>query len=289
MSRPAVSEMIHRMEDQGLVTVDGSIRLTDDGLSLAESVVRRHRLAERFLTDMLGLSWADAHTEAGKWEHVISDPVEAALVRVLGEPTTCPHGNPIPGSNYDAPDAVPLDGLSVGDHFKVSRIPEELEFAPGLLEFLEQSHLVPGSRGKVTSASPDGTRTVEVDGPARRHRHLRQHPHPRHDLLTPSVRSHPGVDPCRSVRSALDARRADYSCSASGSWRAWIDGQPLGGPGQRDVERPQALRLLLDDGGRLDHHRRVELESLDQPDGDDGDLRVEAVAGGPAELDARPR
>jgi DtxR family transcriptional regulator, Mn-dependent transcriptional regulator len=164
VSRPAVSEMIHRMEGQGLVTVDGSIRLTDEGLNLAESVVRRHRLAERFLTDVLGLSWADAHTEAGKWEHVISEPVEAALARVLGEPTTCPHGNPIPGSNYEAPDAVPLDGLSVGDHFEISRIPEELEFAPGLLEFLEQSRLVPGSRGEVTAASPDGTRTVEVNG-----------------------------------------------------------------------------------------------------------------------------
>ena len=164
VSRPAVSEMIHRMQQQGLVTVDGAIRLTDDGLGLAESVVRRHRLAERFLTDILGLSWADAHTEAGKWEHVISDPVEAALVRLLGEPTTCPHGNPIPGSGYQAPDAVPLDGLAVGDRFEVSRIPEELEFAPGLLSFLEQSHLVPGSRGEVTSASPDGTRTVAVDG-----------------------------------------------------------------------------------------------------------------------------
>ena len=138
VSRPAVSEMIHRMHDQGLVTVDGSIRLTDDGLDLAERVVRRHRLAERFLTDILGLSWADAHAEAGKWEHVISDAVEAALVRVLGSPTTCPHGNPIPGSDYQAPDAVPLDGLSVGDRFEVARIPEELEFAPGLLEFLEQ-------------------------------------------------------------------------------------------------------------------------------------------------------
>jgi len=164
VSRPAVSEMIHRMQQQGLVTVDRSIRLTPDGLLLAESVVRRHRLAERFLTDILGLSWAEAHAEAGRWEHVISDPVEEALVRVLGAPTTCPHGNPIPGSDYQPPDAVPLDSLAVGDHFEVSRIPEELEFAPGLLEFLERSHLVPGTRGQVTSASPDGTRAVEVDG-----------------------------------------------------------------------------------------------------------------------------
>jgi DtxR family Mn-dependent transcriptional regulator len=164
VSRPAVSEMIHRMAEQGLVTVDGAIRLTEDGLHLAESVVRRHRLAERFLTDMLGLSWAEAHAEAGKWEHVISDAVETALVRVLGAPTTCPHGNPIPGSAYDPPSTVSLDTLAVGDGFEVSRIPEELEFAPGVLEFLEQSNLVPGRRGEVTSASPDGTRTVEIEG-----------------------------------------------------------------------------------------------------------------------------
>jgi DtxR family Mn-dependent transcriptional regulator len=151
VSRPAVSEMIRRLEKAGLVEVDGTIRLTAEGSVLAERVVRRHRLAERFLTDILGLSWADAHVEAGKWEHVISEPVEAAMVRVLGDPTTCPHGNPIPGSGYSAPDAVTL-------------IPEELEFTPGLLDFLETSSLQPGRRGVVTAASPDGTTTVEIDG-----------------------------------------------------------------------------------------------------------------------------
>ena len=78
VSRPAVSEMIRRLEHHGLVTVGKAITLTDSGLRLAERVVRRHRLAERFLTDMLGLSWAVAHQEAGKWEHVISEDVEAA-------------------------------------------------------------------------------------------------------------------------------------------------------------------------------------------------------------------
>jgi len=164
VSRPAVSEMIKRMEHQGLVDIDGGIRLTKDGLDLAESVVRRHRLAERFLTDVLGLSWAEAHGEAGRWEHVISDRVEEAMIRLLGDPTTCPHGNPIPGSDYHAPDAISLDQLAVGDGFTVSRIPEELEFAPGILEFLETSSLVPGRHGTVTAASPDGTTTVEIDG-----------------------------------------------------------------------------------------------------------------------------
>jgi len=165
VSRPAVSEMIRRMETQGLVTIEGgTIRLTDDGMGLAESVVRRHRLAERFLTDILGLSWAEAHKEAGKWEHVISDNVEQAIVRVLDNPTTCPHGNPIPGSNYQAPNSEPLSEVLVGVPFVVRRITEELEFAPGLLEFLEESAIQPGNTGTVTAASPDGTLTVEIDG-----------------------------------------------------------------------------------------------------------------------------
>jgi len=165
VSRPSVSEMIKRLDAEGYVEITSHvIHLTPKGVALAESVVRRHRLAERFLTDMLGLSWAYAHKEAGKWEHVISEPVEAALARVLGEPTTCPHGNPIPGSGYEAPDASPLSDVAVGSSFEVTRIPEELEFSPGLLDFLEESHLTPGSAGVVTAASPDGTLTVEVDG-----------------------------------------------------------------------------------------------------------------------------
>jgi DtxR family Mn-dependent transcriptional regulator len=165
VSRPAVSEMIRRMEKADLVTVENNaIRLTKEGAELAESVVRRHRLAERFLTDILEMSWAEAHEEAGKWEHVISERVEAAMNRVLGEPTTCPHGNPIPGSDYQPPEAVSLDQLHIGDGFTVSRIPEELEFTPGLLEFLETSSLLPGRSGTITALSPDGTTTVEIDG-----------------------------------------------------------------------------------------------------------------------------
>ncbi len=165
VSRPAVSEMIRRLDTEGLVSTDaGKISLTADGRRLAESVVRRHRLAERFLTDILGLSWADAHQEAGKWEHVISEPVEAAIDRLLGSPTTCPHGNPIPGSDYDEPATTPLSALEVGSAFVVSRIPEELEFTPGLLDFLEDATVTPGTSGTVTAASPDGTTTIEIDG-----------------------------------------------------------------------------------------------------------------------------
>jgi DtxR family Mn-dependent transcriptional regulator len=165
VSRPAVSEMIRRLENEQLITVDhNSITLTDTGAALAQQVVRRHRLAERFLTDVLGLSWAEAHHEAGKWEHVMSMNVEIAMDRLLGSPTTCPHGNPIPGSLYQAPDARRLVDLAIGEGFTVSRIPEELEFTPGLLDFLEGASLLPGRSGTVTASSPDGTMTVEVEG-----------------------------------------------------------------------------------------------------------------------------
>jgi DtxR family transcriptional regulator, Mn-dependent transcriptional regulator len=165
VSRPAVSEMIRKLDAEGLVSqATGKIRLTVEGLQLAQRVVRRHRIAERFLTDVLGLSWAEAHHEAGRWEHVMSLRVEEALDRLLGSPTTCPHGNPIPGSDYEAPTVVRLVDVVAGASFEVSRIPEELEFAPGLLDFLETSHILPGRCGQVTAASPDGTMTVEMEG-----------------------------------------------------------------------------------------------------------------------------
>tara|TARA_Y200000002_G_scaffold90322_1_gene72702 strand:+ start:2090 stop:2758 length:669 start_codon:yes stop_codon:yes gene_type:complete len=166
VSRPAVSEMMKRLEVEGLIEAGRQIKLTEKGMHLAETVVRRHRLAECFLTDVLGLSWADAHQEAGKWEHVISPTVERAMVARLNDPTTCPHGNPIPGSGYEAPDLIALEAISVGKEFEVQRIPEELEFAEGMLDFLEQSSIIPGSRGTVTAISPDGTSTVTIDGNA---------------------------------------------------------------------------------------------------------------------------
>ncbi len=164
VSRPAVSEMMRRLDMEGLIESGKGISLTSAGLQLATKVVRRHRLAERFLTDILGLSWAEAHHEAGKWEHVMSEAVEQAIDRLLGNPTTCPHGNPIPGSAYVEPASRPLSNVPVGEAFTVRRITEELEFTPGLLEFLEACALQPGNAGTITAASPDGTLTVEIDG-----------------------------------------------------------------------------------------------------------------------------
>ena len=162
VSRPAVSEMMKRMEGEGLIETGRQISLTASGLRLAETVVRRHRLAERFLTDILGLSWAEAHQEAGKWEHVISPAVEKAMMERLDGPTTCPHGNPIPGTDYVAPDMVALVAIDVGHQFTVQRITEELEFIDGMLDFLEQASITPGSRGTVLAVGPDGTATLEI-------------------------------------------------------------------------------------------------------------------------------
>ncbi len=164
VSRPAVSEMMRRLESEGLVETSPSIELTSDGETLAQRVVRRHRLAERFLTDILHLSWAESHHEAGRWEHVMSESVEAAMNRLLDSPTTCPHGNPIPGSGYEAPDATTLIDHSVGEEFVIVRIPEELEFEDGTLEFLEQHGFTPGRQGSVKSASDDGGLIVDLDG-----------------------------------------------------------------------------------------------------------------------------
>jgi DtxR family Mn-dependent transcriptional regulator len=151
VSRASVSQMIERMTREGLVESEGPrIALTTEGERLAQQVVRRHRLAERFITDVLGLSW--------------SDEVEAAMNRLLGAPTTCPHGNPIPGSSYIDPHARPLSSLTTGARFTVSRIPEELEFTPGLLDFLEKSHILPGHAGEVSRASDDGTMAVRIEG-----------------------------------------------------------------------------------------------------------------------------
>jgi DtxR family Mn-dependent transcriptional regulator len=163
VSRPSVSEMIKRMESEGLVNIRGQrIALTHKGDQLAERVVRRHRIAERFLTDVLKLSWSQAHHEACKWEHVISADVERALNTLLGAPTTCPHGNPIPGSQHRDERVAPLESVHVGDSFTVSRIPEELEVAPGMLDLLEGSKFFPGAVGTVVSGEMDGSRTVRI-------------------------------------------------------------------------------------------------------------------------------
>jgi DtxR family transcriptional regulator, Mn-dependent transcriptional regulator len=99
LSAPSVSETVSRLEEEGLLrlTQDRTLELTARGRDLAASVMRKHRLAERLLVDVIGLEWEHVHPEACRWEHVISDDVERKLVQLLDGPTRCPHGNPIPG------------------------------------------------------------------------------------------------------------------------------------------------------------------------------------------------
>src|SRR6476659_286971 len=130
LSAAAVSETVGRLSDNGFVELHGdrSLHLTDKGRSLATTVVRRHRLAERLLTDVIGLEWEKVHREADRWEHAISADVEAKLVVLLGDPLTCPHGNPIPGTKRKA-DKAKLVRLLDSDPgpVTVKRISEKLE------------------------------------------------------------------------------------------------------------------------------------------------------------------
>ena len=162
-SAPAVSEMIRRLRDEGYVEVKGrSLSLTDQGRSKAESVVRKHRLAERLLTDIIGLPWDKAHVEAGRWEHVISDEVEALLVERLGRPTTCPHGNPIPGSGGVALDMELLSERGKGDHVRLERVTELIELDQESLSYLSDHGFLPGTEATVASRAPDGTMVLDL-------------------------------------------------------------------------------------------------------------------------------
>jgi DtxR family transcriptional regulator, Mn-dependent transcriptional regulator len=164
VTRASVSEMVHRMEADGLVETTDEIRLTAEGRHLAEVVVRRHRLAERFLTEVLGLPWVKVHAEAEVWEHVISDDVEQAMWRALDDPKTCPHGNPIPGAGYKPPAIKPISSMTVGETLVLERISEELELDPEMMGFLDDSGMRPGASLAVTGVSPHGDRTLVVDG-----------------------------------------------------------------------------------------------------------------------------
>ena len=168
-SAPSVSEMLDRLTEDGYVTREGRrLSLTDSGRALAEKVVRKHRLAERLLVDVIGLEWHKVHREAGRWEHVISDDVEARLVELLGDPATCPHGNPIPGSRSAAP-AVPtrpLAEVGVGERVRLLRISEEVELNLGSLTLLDEGGFIPGVVGRVGGRDPEGNVEVTVEGGA---------------------------------------------------------------------------------------------------------------------------
>jgi DtxR family Mn-dependent transcriptional regulator len=168
-SAPSVSEMLDRLTEDGYVSRDGRrLSLTESGRALAEKVVRKHRLAERLLVDVIGLEWHKVHREAGRWEHVISDDVEARLVELLGDPATCPHGNPIPGSHSSALPVPtrPLAEVGAGERVRLLRISEEVELNLGSLTLLDEGGFIPGVVATVAGRDPDGSVKVAVDGGA---------------------------------------------------------------------------------------------------------------------------
>ncbi len=160
---PSVSEMLDRLEADGfIVRTARHVAMTDKGASVAAGVVRKHRLAERLLVDIIGLDWEKAHNEAGRWEHVISDDVEARLIVLLGNPSTCPHGNPIPGAAPAEPGQTLLAEAEPGDRVRLERITESIEHERDALSYLGGHGLTPGTTAVIRDKAPDGTLTVQI-------------------------------------------------------------------------------------------------------------------------------
>jgi DtxR family Mn-dependent transcriptional regulator len=164
VSAPTVTEMLRRLRKGGFVEMgpDKEIVLTGEGREAAEVLIRRHRLSERLLTDILGMPWSQAHDEACKFEHVISPEVEARLERVLDYPSTCPHGNPIPGSGEESEILVRLSDAPIGSKGQLRCVEAEDE---ALLRYVERLGLLPGASVEILGFAPlEGPVDVEVGG-----------------------------------------------------------------------------------------------------------------------------
>lgn len=167
VSAPAVSETVKRLEREGYLTLDDDrvLHLTEAGREYATAVLRRHRLAELLLVDILKVPWAEVHEEACRLEHAISDNLEAHLVTLLGDPGVCPHGNPIPGSAnlIDPGPLQPLASISAGASCVVRRIDEHLQTQLHHMRDLEAARLLPGQR-VIVSSFDDQYLVLDVDG-----------------------------------------------------------------------------------------------------------------------------
>ena len=162
---PTVTNIVQRMEEQGYITRDGrgEISLTEEGFTLAEAMVKRHRILERFLVDVMGIPWHMIHEEAVRLEHNLSPLMEERIVALVGQSTTCPHGNPIPGSGVGYAGDVRLDQAEVGARLVLRRIVEEAEEDSELMRYLQVNGLTPGASFEVADHSPYGV-TLRRDG-----------------------------------------------------------------------------------------------------------------------------
>src|SRR3954463_13665848 len=160
LSAPTVHEMVNRLERDGYVRRDAAKRLefTEDGLEHAQGIVRRHRLIELFLTDVLGIPWDEVHEEAERLEHAMSPVLEARMLAAIGDARTCPHGHPLePG---DRAEGVPLADVEEGAKVKILRFENEAE---DLLHYLKDAGIEPGSEGTVSAGDADEVR-IDFDG-----------------------------------------------------------------------------------------------------------------------------
>jgi len=163
VSAPTVSATLGRLGDHGFIErPEGAVALTLSGRQVALDIVRRHRLAERFLVDALGLSWDEVHEEACQLEHALSPRVQEALERFLENPSACPHGHPIPSAAGEiaALGGLPLCESGVGDEVEIIRIEDEGE---DLLSYLASLGMFPGTSVRVCDVAPfKGPLLVEV-------------------------------------------------------------------------------------------------------------------------------
>ncbi|MCW3004230.1 MAG: metal-dependent transcriptional regulator [Conexibacter sp.] len=159
LAPPTVHEMVGRLERDGYITrgTDKVISFTDSGREHAEAVVRRHRLIERFLTDVLGIPWDEVHEEAERLEHAMSPVLEERMLAAIGDVRTCPHGHPIDvGSRISS---VPLADVEVGAAVTIVRFENEAE---DLLHYLKAAGMDPGLRGTLTE-STDSDLVITTD------------------------------------------------------------------------------------------------------------------------------
>jgi DtxR family Mn-dependent transcriptional regulator len=161
LSAPTVHEMIGRLERDGYITraENKVISFTPSGLDHAEGVVRRHRLIERFLTDVLGIPWDEVHEEAERLEHAMSPVLEERMLAAIGDAKTCPHGHPIAAGMRI--DGVPLADVQVGAAVTILRFENEAE---DLLHYLKDSGVEPGMKGTLTASSDEEVTVTAQDG-----------------------------------------------------------------------------------------------------------------------------
>lgn len=153
---PTVTHVVQQLESKGYISRSGrgEIVLTEEGFEIAEAVVKRHRILERFLVDVMGIPWHQIHEEAVRLEHALSPTMEARIEALVGNSTTCPHGNPIPGMYEGYPGNVRLDTAPVDTMFTIKRIVEEAEEDSDLMRYMQSNGLVPETQFKITDSSP---------------------------------------------------------------------------------------------------------------------------------------